>query len=49
MRLAHAAGAVAVGVLSGPNGAEALAPHTDVLLPSIMKLSGWLCSNSPKG
>ena len=46
---AHAAGAVAVGVLSGPNGAEALAPHADVLLPSIMKLSGWLCSNAPKG
>jgi phosphoglycolate phosphatase len=46
---AHAAGAVAVGVLSGPNRAEALAPHADVLLPSIMKLDGWLCSNAPNG
>ena len=46
---ARAAGATAVGVLSGPNGAEVLAPHADVLLPSIVKLPGWLCSNSPKG
>ena len=46
---AHAAGAVAVGVLSGPNGAEALAPHADVLLPSVMNLSGWLCSQAAKG
>ena len=46
---ARAAGAVAVGVLSGPNGAEALAPHADVLLPSVMSLSGWLCSNAAKG
>ena len=46
---AHAAGAVAVGVLSGPNGAEVLAPHADVLLLSVMNLSGWLCSNAPKG
>ena len=46
---ARAAGAVAVGVLSGPNGAEALAPHADVLLPSVMSLSGWLCSHAAKG
>lgn len=39
---ARAAGAVAVGVLSGPNGAEALSPHADVLLPSIAKLPAWL-------
>lgn len=45
---ARAAGAIAVGVLSGPNGAEVLGPHAEVLLASIMKLSGWLCSNSPK-
>ena len=45
---ARAAGAIAIGVLSGPNGAEALAPHADILLPSIVKLSGWLCSKVPK-
>lgn len=39
---ARAAGAVAIGVLSGPNGAEVLKPHADVLLPSIMDLPGWL-------
>ena len=41
---ARAAGSLAVGVLSGPNGADILAPHADVLLPSIAKLEGWLCS-----
>ncbi len=46
---ARAAGAVAIGVLSGPNGAEALAPHADALLPSVMSLSGWLCSHAAKG
>ena len=46
---ARAAGATAVGVLSGPNGAEVLRAHADLLLPSIMKLPGWLCSNSPNG
>lgn len=45
---ARAAGAVALGVLSGPNGAEALAPHADALIPSIVKLPGWLCSNAAK-
>lgn len=39
---ARAAGAVAIGVLSGPNGAEVLKPHADVLLPSIMDLPDWL-------
>jgi phosphoglycolate phosphatase len=43
---ARAAGAVAVGVLSGPNGTEALSPHADVLLPSIAKLPDWLRSSS---
>jgi phosphoglycolate phosphatase len=46
---ARAAGAVAVGVLSGPNGAEILAPHAGVLLPSVMNLSGWLCSPAATG
>jgi phosphoglycolate phosphatase len=39
---ARAAGAVAVGVLSGTNGAAVLAPHADVLLASIANLEGWL-------
>ena len=39
---ARAAGAVAIGVLSGPNSAEVLKPHADVLLPSIMELPDWL-------
>ena len=39
---ARAAGAVAVGVLSGPNTADLLKPHADVLLPSIMELADWL-------
>ena len=46
---ARAAGAVAIGVLSGPNGADVLAPHADALIPSVMILAEWLCSNSPKG
>ena len=43
---ARAAGAVAIGVLSGPNNAAALAPHADVLLPSIVELGPWLCGNA---
>ena len=39
---ARAAGAVAVGVLTGPTGAGALAPHADVLLPSVSALPAWL-------
>jgi phosphoglycolate phosphatase len=39
---ARAAGAVAVGVLSGPNDGTALAPHADVLLPSVVELRDWL-------
>ncbi|MEJ0075716.1 MAG: HAD family hydrolase [Alphaproteobacteria bacterium] len=46
---ARAAGAAAVGVLSGPVPRERLAPHADVLLPSIAKLEDWLSSISPKG
>jgi phosphoglycolate phosphatase len=39
---ARAAGAVAVGVLTGPTGTGALAPHADVLLPSVSALPAWL-------
>ena len=46
---ARAAGAMAIGVLSGPNGADVLAPHADALIPSVMKLAERLCSNAPKG
>ncbi len=46
---ARAAGAVAVGVLSGPVPRERLLPHADVLLPSIAKLDDWLCSIAAKG
>jgi len=45
---ARAAGAAAVGVLSGPSDAAALAPYADVLLPSIVKLEGWLCSKASR-
>jgi phosphoglycolate phosphatase len=43
---ARAAGAVAVGVLSGPNDAAALSPYADILLPSIAKLADWLAGRS---
>lgn len=46
---ARAAGAVAVGVLSGPVPRERLEPHADVLLPSIAHLDDWLCSIAAKG
>lgn len=46
---AHAAGAAAVAVLSGPVPREQLEPHADVVLPSIAKLPEWLSSISPKG
>lgn len=42
---ARAAGAVAVGVLSGPVPRERLLPHADVLLPSIAGLEEWLKQN----
>ncbi len=45
---ARAAGAVAVGVLSGPVPRERLAPHADVLLPSIAELEDWLCARPSK-
>jgi len=40
---ARAAGAIAVGVLSGPVPRERLEPYADVLLPSVAELEGWLC------
>jgi len=46
---ARAAGATAVGVLSGPVPRERLAPHADVLIPSIAELDDWLCSIGSKG
>lgn len=39
---ALAAGAVAVGVLTGPASAETLAPHADALLASYEDLPTWL-------
>ncbi|QEW19107.1 Pyrophosphatase PpaX [Marinibacterium anthonyi] len=38
----RAAGMVTVGVLTGPNGADALKPHADCILPDIGHLPGWL-------
>jgi phosphoglycolate phosphatase len=46
---ARAAGAIAVGVLSGPVPRERLEPHADVLLPSIAEFNEWLCSAKSKG
>ena len=46
---AHAAGAVAVAVLSGPVPREKLEPHADVVLGSIAELPAWLSSLAPKG
>jgi phosphoglycolate phosphatase len=46
---ARAAGASAVGVLSGPVPRERLAPHADALLPSIAELDDWLRSAASKG
>lgn len=42
MHCARAAGAIAVAVLSGPAGAEALADHADVVLADIAALPDWL-------
>ena len=39
---ARAAGAAAVGVLSGPTPREHLAPHADALIGSVADLSAWL-------
>jgi phosphoglycolate phosphatase len=43
MEMARAAGAgAAVGVLTGNSGENDLAPHADVVLPSIRELPAWL-------
>lgn len=43
MEMARAAGAgAAIGVLTGNSGEADLAPHADVVLPSIRELPGWL-------
>jgi phosphoglycolate phosphatase len=39
---ARAAGALAVGVLTGPASAESLAPHADALIASYTELPAWL-------
>jgi phosphoglycolate phosphatase len=46
---ARAAGATAIGVLSGPVPRERLAPHADTLIASIAELDNWLCSMASKG
>lgn len=46
---ARAAGATAVGVLSGPVPRERLEPHADVLIRSIAELDDWLGSLGSKG
>lgn len=38
----RAAGMKTVGVLTGPNGADALKPYADTILPDIGSLPGWL-------
>lgn len=38
----RAAGMVTIGVLTGPAPAEELAPHADVVLPSIADIPAWL-------
>ncbi len=42
MRAGRAAGMRTVAVLSGPAGAEVLAPHADAVLPDIGSLPDWL-------
>ncbi|MFN3613487.1 MAG: HAD family hydrolase [Rubrimonas sp.] len=42
MGAARAAGATAVAVLTGPADESDLAPHADVVLPSIAELPAWL-------
>ena len=47
---ARAAGALAIGVLTGPNGGDggkSLMPHADLLLPSVVEFGDWLCAQAP--
>ena len=48
---ARAAGALAIGVLTGPASAETLAPHADALIASYTELPAWLLAppESPSG
>ncbi|MDO9560569.1 MAG: HAD-IA family hydrolase, partial [Bradyrhizobium sp.] len=41
---ARAAGAIAIGVLTGPASSAVLAPHADALLVSPAELPAWLAS-----
>jgi phosphoglycolate phosphatase len=45
---ARAAGAVAIGVTSGPLPRQRLEPHADALLPSIAELDQWLCDRGAR-
>ena len=47
MAAARAAGMRAVAVLSGPAGAETLAPAADVVLPDIGALGPWVDAGAP--
>ncbi|MDD8022568.1 MAG: HAD family hydrolase [Paracoccaceae bacterium] len=49
LHAARAAGMLAVGVLSGPARAEALAPVADVVLEDIAGLEAWLANGAPCG
>ncbi|MGF1445660.1 MAG: HAD family hydrolase [Pikeienuella sp.] len=42
LQMARAGGALAIGVLTGPATEADLAPHADLILPSIAALPGWL-------
>jgi phosphoglycolate phosphatase len=48
MGAARAAGAWAVGVLTGPAGRDDLAPHADAVLPSIAALPEWLAGRAAR-
>ena len=45
---ARAAGALAIGVLTGPNEAAVLAPYADALLASAADLDCWLCTQASR-
>lgn len=49
MEMARAAGAVAVGVLTGNSSLHDLAPLADVVLPSIRELPAWLAASEAIG
>ncbi len=49
LHCARAAGALAIGVLSGPASAAELAPHADAIIEDISQLSGWLARAAALG